>query len=226
MANLVIVRQWGLSFPPSKRRYLGAFETARHAVKIFSEGRGCLGKLCRLPKSSGARVRGVRGQVERQALRPVHVRGLQELLQAQCAEEPELHVPRQPELSHRPASPQPVPVLSPQKVPQSGHETGRYRPLISPPSPGVPGPWGRLASLLWVRTLDPSLCSSIAAPRGLLLEASSALEPRAPPMRMLGPTDLLHFLFGPVSCSLRGLRVHASSPFLQGLGWWLLPLLF
>ncbi|KAM8781996.1 COUP transcription factor 2 isoform 2-T2 [Rhynchonycteris naso] len=77
---------------------------------------------------------GVRGQVERQALWPVHVRGLQELLQTQCAEESELHVPRQPELSHRPAPPQPVPVLPPQKVPQSGHETGR----LAPPAPSPP----------------------------------------------------------------------------------------
>ncbi|XP_074712147.1 COUP transcription factor 1 isoform X3 [Strix uralensis] len=33
-------------------------------------------------------------------------------------------MPRQQELSHRPAPPQPVPVLPPQEVPQSGHEAG------------------------------------------------------------------------------------------------------
>jgi hypothetical protein len=34
-------------------------------------------------------------------------------------------VPRKPELPDRPASPEPVPALQAQEVPQDGHEEGR-----------------------------------------------------------------------------------------------------
>lgn len=41
--NLVILTQRGLSFPPSKRKYLDSFELSRQAVKVFLEGRDILG---------------------------------------------------------------------------------------------------------------------------------------------------------------------------------------
>lgn len=43
MMTLVILRQLGLSFPSSERKYLDAFETSRQAVKVFLEGRDIWG---------------------------------------------------------------------------------------------------------------------------------------------------------------------------------------
>lgn len=50
---------------------------------------------------------------------------VQELLQAQRAAEPDVLLQGQSELSHRPAPPQPVPVLSAQEVSQDGHAERR-----------------------------------------------------------------------------------------------------
>lgn len=50
---------------------------------------------------------------------------VQELLQAQRAAEPDLLLQGQSELSHRPAPPQPVPVLSAQEMSQDGHAERR-----------------------------------------------------------------------------------------------------
>uniref|UniRef100_A0A8D7ZSK0 (northern house mosquito) hypothetical protein n=1 Tax=Culex pipiens TaxID=7175 RepID=A0A8D7ZSK0_CULPI len=65
----------------------------------------------------------LRRQELRQALRPVHMRRLQIVLQAIGSAEPVVLVPRQPKLPDRPAPPEPVPTLSTTKVPQDGNAT-------------------------------------------------------------------------------------------------------
>ena len=71
-------------------------------------------------------MRRVWGQEFREALRTVHVRGVQELLQEIRQTEPDVHVSREPELPHRPTPPQPVPVLSLQEVSEGRDEARRY----------------------------------------------------------------------------------------------------
>lgn len=52
------------------------------------------------PEPAAHRVRGLWGQIERQALWPVHLRGMQKFLQAECPEELNIYVPCQQELSY------------------------------------------------------------------------------------------------------------------------------
>lgn len=51
---------------------------------------------------------------------------LQEFFQAERPSEPDLHLSREPELSDRPAPPEPVSALPAEKVPQDGNATRRY----------------------------------------------------------------------------------------------------
>ena len=66
-------------------------------------------------------VQGVRGQVERGALRRDHVRGLQGLLPAQPELRGELPVPAPEELRRRPGQQEPLPVLPPPEMPLARH---------------------------------------------------------------------------------------------------------
>ena len=89
------------------------------------------------------------------------------------------------------------------------------------PSPGVPGPWVRLASLLWVRTQTPQALLFVLQLKGVfILEASSAVEPRPPQIRMLWPTDFLNSLRA-VFISFALMASSFEFAFLQGMGrWW------
>ncbi|GBP06574.1 hypothetical protein EVAR_92567_1 [Eumeta japonica] len=51
-------------------------------------------------------------------------RRLQVIFQALGAKEPDVLVPRQQELPHRPTPSEPVPVLQAEEMPQDGHEEG------------------------------------------------------------------------------------------------------
>ena len=66
-------------------------------------------------------MQGVRGQVERGALRRDHVRGLQGLLPPQPELRGELPVPEAEELRRRPRQQEQVPVLQAAEVPQPRH---------------------------------------------------------------------------------------------------------
>ena len=64
-------------------------------------------------------MRRLRRQEFRQALRTVHLRGVQEFLQTVRSPELDLYVSRKPELSGRSTSPEPVSILSLQKMHQN-----------------------------------------------------------------------------------------------------------
>ena len=70
-------------------------------------------------------VQGVRGQVERCALRRDHVRGVQGFLPAQPELRGELPVPAPEELRRRQGQQEPVPVLPTAEVPLPRHVTRR-----------------------------------------------------------------------------------------------------
>lgn len=126
----------------------------------------------------------MRRQGQREALRPVHLRGLQELLQALRPAQPELHLPRQPPVPCGPAPPQPVPALPPHQVPQGRHAPRRWvaggesgqraprrtpgprtsRPALLSPAPTRPSPRSSLASSPPPVELVPLLCSGFQVP--------------------------------------------------------------
>ncbi|XP_068778327.1 nuclear receptor ROR-gamma isoform X6 [Struthio camelus] len=79
----------------------------------------------------GDPLQDLRGQVLGDPLRRHHLRGLQGLLPAEPAEQPELRLQPPAELPHRPGEPQPLPALPPPEVPAPRHVTGR---LLEPPT--------------------------------------------------------------------------------------------
>lgn len=68
----------------------------------------------------------LRGQIERQALWSIHLRGMQKFLQEECPEELNIYVSCQQKLSHWPAPSKSMPILSAEEVLESGDAAGRW----------------------------------------------------------------------------------------------------